>query len=182
MNLIPKKVFLTKGIGKDKTKLQSFECALRDAGISAYNLVEVSSILPPHCEEVSKEEGIKEFQPGQIVFLVLARNTSKEKDRKMVASVGVAKPKDNTQYGYLSEHHGFDQDSKSASKFSEDLAASMLASTLGITFDQNADYDEKQKIFHLSDKIVETKSITSATTIDSDELYTTVVAAAVFIL
>ena len=59
-NLVPKKVFFTKGVGKHKDYLQSFEVALRDAGIEHCNIVNVSSIFPPHCEMVSKEEGLKQ--------------------------------------------------------------------------------------------------------------------------
>jgi len=180
--MIPKYVFYTKGVGRDKKELQSFETALRDAGISFLNLVEVSSILPPDCQEISREEGMKKIKPGQIVFCVMARHSSHEKNRLISASIGMAKPKDETHYGYLSEHHAFDQDNLTASDFAEDLAASMLASTLGIPFDIDADYDEKREIFHLSDKIVETKSTTSTAVVENDGEYTTVIATAVFIL
>jgi len=53
----PTKVFLTKGVDVHKDKLASFELALRDAGIEKYNLVFVSSILPPNCKIISREEG-----------------------------------------------------------------------------------------------------------------------------
>jgi arginine decarboxylase len=175
-------VFFTSGIGRDKKELQSFESALRDAGISRVNLVQVSSILPPNCEEISREEGIDLLQPGQIVFVVMARNTSNEKNRLISSSIGAAKPKNEKHYGYLSEHHAFGQDAEEAGGFAEDLAASMLASTLGIPFDVDAAYDEKREIFQLSDKIIETKSITSSAVVEKEDIYTTTIAAAVFIL
>ena len=180
--MIPQSVFFTKGIGTSKTKLQSFEAALRNAGISHVNLVKVSSILPPECQELPRNEGLQRLRPGQITFTVLAEQASNEPSRKLVASIGVAKPKDNTLYGYLSEHHAFDQDAVTAGDFAEDLAASMLASALGIDFDLDAAYDAKREIFMLSDKIVETKSITSTTTVGTDGEFTTVLAAAVFLL
>ncbi len=180
--MIPKYVFFTKGVGRDKKKLQSFESALRDAGISFLNLVEVSSILPPDCKEITREEGMKKIKPGQSVFCVMARHASQEKNRLISASIGMAKPKDETHYGYLSEHHAYGQDDLTTSDYAEDLAASMLASTLGIPFDIDADYDEKREIFHLSDKIVETKSTTSTAIVEKDGEFTTVVASAVFIL
>jgi arginine decarboxylase len=182
--MIPKKVFFTSGVGQDKKELYSFESALREAGIAQFNLVQVSSILPPNCEEISKEEGLgilKQF-PGSIIFVVLARHSSNEKNRLISASVGVAKPRDSYSYGYLSEHHAFGQDSDEAGTFSEELAASMLASTLGIQFDVNSNYDEKKEIFRMSDKIVETKNITSSAIVAKDNIFTTVVALAVFIL
>jgi arginine decarboxylase len=180
--MIPKYVFFTKGIGHHKKELQSFESALRDARISEYNLVSVSSILPPQCKEISIDEGLARMKPGQIVYLVIARNCSNEKNRLVSASIGVAKPKDESIYGYLSEHHAFGQDEQFAGDFSEDLAASMLASTLGIPFDIDAAYDEKRQIFMMSDKIVETKNITSCAAVETDGFYTTVIAAAVFVM
>ena len=48
-NLVPKEMFFTKGVGKHREKLTSFELALRSAGIAACNLVRVSSIFPPGC-------------------------------------------------------------------------------------------------------------------------------------
>jgi arginine decarboxylase len=182
IEMIPNKIFFTKGVGSDKKKLQSFEKALRDAGIAQFNLVTVSSILPPHCTELSREEGLKKLKPGQIVFVVMAKNSSKEENRLLSASIGAAKPKDPNSYGYLSEHHAFGQNEKKAGDFSEDLAASMLASTLGIPFDLDSAYDEKKEIFRMSDKIVETKSVTACTAVSEDGVYTTVVSAAVFII
>lgn len=180
--MIPKYVFFTKGVGEGKKKLASFESALRDAGIEKFNLVNVSSIFPPNCIELTREEGLQKMSAGQICFVVMARHSSNEKGRMVTASIGVAKPRDSNRYGYLSEHHAYGQDATSASDFAEDLAASMLASCLGIPFNVDDDYDTKREIFMLSDQIVETKSITQTNTVQTDNVYTTVVAAAVFII
>ena len=182
VDLVPKFVFFTKGVGREIKELQSFESALRDAGISEYNLVAVSSILPPSCKEIPREEGLKRLKPGQIVFVVMARMCSNERSRHVSASIGVAKPKNENHYGYLSEHHTYGMDEETAGNFAEDLAATMLASTLGIEFNVEDNYDEKREIFMMSDKIVETKSITSSAEVENDGEFTTVVAAAVFIL
>ena len=56
---VPRYVFFTKGVGIHKDKLNSFELALRAAGIAPYNLVKVSSILPPRCRIISKEKGLE---------------------------------------------------------------------------------------------------------------------------
>lgn len=50
-----------------KEKLSIFELALRDAGIAHYNPVRVSSIFPPNCKIVSREDGLQLLQPGEIV-------------------------------------------------------------------------------------------------------------------
>jgi len=180
LSFIPTKVFLTKGVGVHKEKLQSFELALRSAGIEKFNLVRVSSILPPNCKIVSREEGLNEISPGQIIFCVLSENSSNEKNRLISASIGIAIPKDRKIYGYLSEHHAFGQSEKEAGDYAEDLAASMLATTLGIDFDENVKYDEKKEIWKMSGKIVKTMSITQSAIVKSNK-WTTVIAVAVFV-
>ena len=104
--MIPKYFFFTKGVGKHKEQLQSFELALRDAGIQMCNLVSVSSIVPPGCELLTREKGLK-IQPGEITFVVIARNATNEPHRLVASSVGVAIPSGKNQYGYLSEHHTY---------------------------------------------------------------------------
>ena len=129
--MTPAKYFLTKGVGIHKHKLNSFELALRDAGIQKFNLVTVSSILPPSCKKVTIQKGLEYLSPGEVVFCVMARNESNEPNRMVTASIGLATPKNSeTQYGYISEHHTFGETEDKAGEYAEDLAASMLASTL----------------------------------------------------
>jgi arginine decarboxylase len=182
MEFVPKKVFFTKGVGRHKEKLQSFEHALRDAGIERYNLVTVSSIFPPNCKKVSKAQGLKEFKPGQVIFCVMSKQSSNELRRQIVASVGCAIPVDKEMYGYLSEHHTYGQTETTAGDYAEDLAADMLASTLGIELDENLGWDEKKEIYRISDKIVKTTNITQSATVKADGKFTTVLAAAVFVM
>ena len=180
--LLPKQVFFTTGTGRHKEKLSSFELALRNAGIERYNLVRVSSILPPHCKIVSKKKGLEQLRPGQIVFVVLAENQSKEPNRLMSAAIGVAIPNDRDHYGYLSEHHAFGEKEKVSGEYAEDLAAEMLASTYGIPFDIDASYDEKKDIFKMDGRIVQTKHYAQSAVCGKDGLWTTVISAAVFVL
>ncbi len=177
---VAKKIFLTQGVGKHREKLSSFEMALRSAGIAQYNLVRVSSIFPPHAKLISKKDGIKLLKPGQILYVVMSENATNEPHRLVAASVGVAIPKDRSQYGYLSEHHSFGQTDKIAGDYAEDLAASMLATVLGVDFDPNTSYDERKDIWRLSTKIVTTRNVTQSAIGDRDGLWTSVVAAAVF--
>src|SRR6266446_4598840 len=78
---VPTKAFLTKGVGRHKEKLTSFEMALRDAHLANFNLVRVSSIFPPHCELVDREEGLSLMKPGQVVFAVIAESATNEPSR-----------------------------------------------------------------------------------------------------
>ena len=179
--MIPKYFFLTKGVGRHKEQLQSFELALRDAGIQHCNLVNVSSIVPPGCKLVPREQGLKMVQPGEITFVVLARNATNEPHRLIVSSIGVAIPSGKNQYGYLSEHHSYGQTDDKAGDYSEDLAATMLATTMGIQFDTETAWDERKQLFKTTGMIIKTANITQSATGDKNGLWTTTVAVAVFV-
>lgn len=179
-DFVPKRIFFTKGVGSHKEELHSFELALRDAGIEKCNLVQVSSILPPGCKIVSRNQGMKELGNGAITFCVMSRNFSNEPRRLISASIGCAIPADTSLYGYISEHHSFGQTAKQSGEYAEDLAAAMLASTLGIDFDIDAAWNEKEEIFKISGKIVKTTEITQSAIV-KNKGYTSVVAAAVFL-
>ena len=181
MQLIPREVFFTKGVGRHKEKLTSFEEALRNASIAEFNLVKVSSIYPPGCRIVSRERGLARMDPGQIVYVVLSENATEEHRRLLASSIGLAAPRDPKMYGYLSEHHSFGATEDDSGEYAEDLAASMLATTLGVTFDPDKNWDEKKEVFKMSGEIVRTRNITQSAMGRRGE-WTTVIAAAVFLL
>ena len=158
VRLVPRKVFFTTGVGKHSDALVSFELALRDAGIEKFNLVPVSSIFPPGCEIVSVEEGLKELFPGQIVFCVMARMTSNEEGKRIFASIGAAIPPTPDLNGYLTEYHGYSNGNEG--KHAEENAAYMLRTAFEI---------EPARTFN-------------ATVSAEVEDYTTVMAAAVFVI
>lgn len=177
---IPKEIFFTKGVGSHREQLHSFELALRDAGIEKCNLVQVSSIMPPGCKVISRAEGLKRLRPGAITFCVISRCCSNEPKRLIAASVGCAIPVDKKTYGYISEHHAFGFTEKQTGDYAEDLAAAMLASTLGIDFNVDESWDEKKELFKISGKIVGTRNTTQSAVLKTAD-YTTVLAAAVFV-
>jgi len=180
--LIPKRMFFTKGVGYHRNKLQSFELALRSAGIEKCNLVYVSSILPPDCKIIAKDFGINELKAGQITFVVLSRADTNEPNRLVSAAIGLARPKNNSQYGYISEHHAFGETMKKSADFAEDLAATMLASTLGIEMDADVAWDERKQAYKIGNKLFVSRSIAQSARGHKLGLWTTVVAAAVMLL
>lgn len=180
--VVPQKVFFTKGVGVHKDKLASFELALREAGIEKYNLVYVSSIFPPNATTVSREEGLKELNAGEIVYCVMARNETKEANRLSSAAIGLALPRDANEYGYLSEHHAYGETALVSGEYAEDLAATMLATTLGIEFDPDKAWQEREQIYKASGKIIETTHICQSAEGDAEGRWVTVIAAAVFVL
>jgi arginine decarboxylase len=177
----PKRVFLTKGVGKHKEKLASFESALRDAGIAPFNIVRVSSILPPGAKIVSKMKGLQYLSPGEIVYIVVSECSTNEPHRLIAASIGVAIPADRNQYGYLSEYHSYGETETKSGDKAEDLAAQMLATTLGVPFDPDTSYDERKELWKISTKIVKTMNVTQTAIGDKYGLWTTVIAAAVLV-
>jgi arginine decarboxylase len=177
----PTKIFFTKGVGRHKDYLQSFELALRMAGIEKCNLVSVSSIFPAGCKRLSKEEGVKLLEPGQITFCVMARNSTSEPNRLIASSIGVALPKDDSQYGYISEHHPFGESEKISGEYAEDIAAQMLATTLGIEFDPAQAWDEREQVYKASGQIYKTFNITQSAEGDKTGIWTTVISAAVML-
>ncbi len=178
---VAKKIFLTKGVGKHRERLSSFELALRSAGIAACNLVRVSSIFPPHCKLISRTEGLKLLKPGQVTFVVLSENSTREPHRLIAASIGLALPADKNMYGYLSEHHSFGEAEDRAGEYAEELAAEMLATTLDVEFDPDLNWDEKKEIYRISNKIVRTMNISQSAVGDKRGLWSTVLAAAILI-
>ncbi len=183
MDLIPKKIFFTKGVGRHKDKLASFELALRKAGIEKCNLVYVSSIFPPQCKIIPKVKGVKKIKPGQITYCVMARQETNEPNRLISAAVGLAIPKREDHYGYLSEHHSYGETARKAGDYAEDLAASMLATTLGIEFDPDEAWDSRKQVYKASNYIFKSRNVCqSAEGHKTGKLWTTVIAAAVMIL
>jgi arginine decarboxylase len=179
--MVPKKVFFTKGVGRHKHELQSFELALRNAGIEQCNIVNVSSIVPPDCKIISREKGIKKLEPGSITYCVMSRNKTNEPNRMVGAAIGVAVPKEKSTYGYISEHHCYGEASKKIGDYAEDLAATMLATTLGLDFDPDMAWDERKQEFKMSGHFVRTQSVAQTARGDKNGLWTTVLAAAVFL-
>src|SRR5438046_6050996 len=102
--MVPKLIFFTKGVGKHRERLTSFELALRDAGIAAQNLVRVSSIFPPECKLIARSQGLKYLDPGEVVFAVVAENSTHEPQRFLEASIGGAITADRNTYSYKTKH------------------------------------------------------------------------------
>jgi arginine decarboxylase len=181
VSFVAKELCLTRGVGRHREKLASFELALRDAGIAEYNLVRVSSIFPPECKLIGRKEAMAKLSPGQVLYAVIAESATNEPNRLIAASIGVAIPRDRSRYGYLSEHHSYGETDQKAGDYAEDLAAQMLATTLGVEFDPEAAWDERKENWRISGEIVTTRNVTQSAIGDKDGRWSTVVAAAVLV-
>jgi arginine decarboxylase len=177
----PTCMFLTKGVGVHRHALTAFEFALRDADIEQQNLTYVSSILPPRCRIITREEGVGLLRPGDITFCVMARSETNEFGRHIYASIGLATPSDLDMYGYISELHGYGMTAEASGEQAEDLAATMLASTLGLDLDPEAAWNERKQLYEHSGLMIDSRSITAAAECAPDNHWTCAVAAAVFL-
>ena len=178
--MIPDRIFLTTGVGFHKYKLKSFEEALRKAGIANQNLVTVSSIMPPGCKLINKQEGLPLLKPGRIAHCVLSRIDTDEKGRIITSSVGLAVPKKKEQWGYISEAHEYGKKSKEVGELAEDLAADMLATTLGLSIDPDKDWSEKEQAYKASGLFVKTLNATQSAK-GKEGGWTTVISVAIFL-
>ena len=179
--LVPTRVFLTKGVGRHRYWLKSFEEALGQAGVAQQNLVQVSSILPPKCKIISRGNGLKMLIPGQISYCVLARSDTNEHGRIIASSIGIAVPKDRNKWGYISEVHGYGMNQQEAADMAEDLAADMLGTTLGLDVDPDKAWSEKEQVYKASGLIIRTSNITQ-TARGQKGLWTTTVSIAMLLL
>ena len=178
---VPKHMFFTKGAGKHRDNLQSFEEALRNAGIAPYNLVRVSSIYPPHCKIVSRERGLAQLALGEIVFCVMAESRTNEPNRLACAGIGLALPADRSKHGYIAEHHGFGMTQRACADYVEDMAATMLARTQGIDLDPDKAYNERREIYQAKGLVVRTRAVVQTVEGDKNGLWTTALSAAVLL-
>lgn len=102
--LVPRRFFVESGEAHDgSSELNAFDMALKDAGITECNLVEVSSILPPGCEEVEPID----IPKGAITFCVMAKMAGTLGERVgcgLAWAWGVTA--DGERYGIVAEHNG----------------------------------------------------------------------------
>lgn len=180
--MVPKYAFTTSGCGTANEKLASFEMALRDAGIAEYNLVKVSSIMPPNCKIINKKKGISMLSPGQVVFVVMSEQSTNEPGRQISASVGIAIPPNKSKHGYLSEHHSYGQTKKESGKYAENLAAYMLATIMDGPLNAEKNFNKQKDIWKIKGNPIQTKEVTSYSRGDENGKWVTVLSAVVLII
>lgn len=97
-----KKYCLVAGRGNGQYEIGSFDAVLVDDGVGEYNLVRVSSILPPYCEESS----VFGSASGSILFIAYASLTVKEAV-KIASAVAVAIPETPENHGVIMEYSDY---------------------------------------------------------------------------
>src|SRR5687767_4361245 len=86
------KIHLASGIGTGPTKLAAFDAALNHVGIANYNLLRLSSVVPPKSELILHEETIpKEIMPGgwgDRLYVVMAEQREHIPNAEAWAGIG----------------------------------------------------------------------------------------------
>ena len=99
----PTKYFLVSGCAEGFTELNAFDAALINAGVGNTNLVRLSSILPPRCEEIPPVR----IPQGALLPAAYSSVTSDEPGRVLTAAVSIAFPEDEDHCGLIMEYHDF---------------------------------------------------------------------------
>lgn len=103
MNVIyPTHYTISSGYGTNKFQLVSFDNALIDAGISNYNLVRVSSILPAECRKVDTVN----LKYGSILHTAYGAYSSNILGETIASAVSIAIPQKQTDIGIIMEYSG----------------------------------------------------------------------------
>lgn len=92
-----------RGIGRGMSPLAAFENALLKAGIEKYNLIKVSSILPPKC----KRKEVVKLPAGALLPIAYSYVYSIEQCDVLTSAIAIALPENEEEHGLIMEYHGF---------------------------------------------------------------------------
>ena len=103
-------IHLSSGIGTGPTKLSAFDAALNHAGVANFNLIRLSSVIPPKSELIVHEDSIllTKFLPGgwgDRLYLVMAEARVDTPNAEAWAGIGWVQDK-KTGKGLFVEHDG----------------------------------------------------------------------------
>jgi len=96
----PTRFFFVTGASEGLTPLNAFDAALLNAGIGNTNLIKVTSILPPRCQQVNSVL----LPQGALVPAAYAHITSENPDEIISAAVAVSIPEDEDKAGLIMEY------------------------------------------------------------------------------
>ena len=185
-NYVPTKVFFTKGIGKHQDEMISLELALRNAQIEdfIYNKFDESGIFPPACKQIYKDDGLKQLKKGQVIDCIFVKEQTNEPNRLIAVSIGLAIPSYNggvQECGYILGYNKEGMNADEIGDYVEDRAATNLASKLGLEFDLDTAWNEREQYFKASGKIFKTSNYTQSAEGDKNGLWTSVLVAAIYL-
>lgn len=125
------KINIASGTGVGPTELSAFDHGLVNAGVANFNLIYLSSVLPPNSDVKVREEKLKPVGSwGDRLYVVMAQERTSQRNQEVWAGIGwMQDPK--TKRGLLVEHQGHNEDEVRA-----DIKSSLeaLAQNRGMKF------------------------------------------------
>lgn len=98
-------ISLTTGVGHGPTPLAAFDTALLDAGVANYNLIYLSSVIPPDCFVVERKYYSRRFSDyGRRLYCVMSRENAGKPGEMAVAGLGWTQAQNGS--GLFVEIHG----------------------------------------------------------------------------
>jgi arginine decarboxylase len=101
---------VTEGAGVGPTELSAFDQALVKAGVANYNLIYLSSVLPPQ-SDVTVADKPKKLTGnwGDKLYVVMAQKRTSQRNQEVWAGIGWMQDPE-TKQGLLVEHEGHSED------------------------------------------------------------------------
>ena len=114
-NRLPYEYFITQGKGESNAgskglpyETGSYDAALFDAGIQNANVIEYTSVMPTESKEISREEGLKRLQWGEVLECIKAQANGKRGSKISAAVITTSVTDPNGKYlgGFACEYSG----------------------------------------------------------------------------
>lgn len=131
------RIYVVSSVGTGTTLLSAFDKALYNAGTHNYNLITLSSVIPPKTEIIKTKQykaPVGEF--GYRLYVVKAEVRSNDKGKVLAAGVGWYQLEDKR--GFFVEHHLEGKNEKALRREMENQITNSLKDMLesrGIIFD-----------------------------------------------
>ena len=103
MTFCAKHFTISTGLGEGATELNAFDNAMQDAHVGNYNLLRVSSILPPRCIERNSID----IPQGGLLPIAYSYLTSMDSGIEITAAIGVGIPAKVDSIGVIMEYSGY---------------------------------------------------------------------------
>jgi arginine decarboxylase len=180
--LVPTRMFVTSAVSANERRAWADDTVLCGAGIGNCNRVEVSSIIPPGCKIIAREEGLKLIKDGQILFAVLGKTNSATPGMKIATALGFVIPEDGGT-GFISEAVGEDPDLDPAyvARRAAEAAMGMYAMRMGLSYDPHKEFDPSKEVYKIGGRTVRVTTASTGATVDPSGKHTFVLTSAVFL-
>jgi arginine decarboxylase len=104
------KINIASGTGVGVTELAAFDHALVNAGVANFNLIYLSSVLPPGSHVTVVDHSVKPVGGwGDRLYVVMAQERTSQRNKEVWAGIGWMQDPE-TKKGLLVEHQGFNED------------------------------------------------------------------------